>query len=175
MNISQRVLLALGFILFMGACGNSPSPDDVVELYLSKTSDRELKEALRRWELSEVGTAFVILDPEQQRVRMDGRRTLATELTEALGIPGPRLTWEQHEASYYDIRDGVPLVVEGPGEAEVATVEIRLMIERVGQATLEESLAFNLWKNPDEGWRITGLDKGLGVLEPFLDEVRASK
>ena len=169
------MLLALGFILFLGACGNSPSPNDVVDLYLSETSQEGVETALKRWELSEIGTAFVILDPEQQKVRMEGRRTLATGLTEALGIPGPRLTWEQHEASYYDIQDGVPLVVEGPRKAELATVETMLMIERVGQAALVERLAFNLWRNPDEGWRITGLDKGLRVLEPFLDEVRASQ
>jgi hypothetical protein len=106
---------------------------------------------------------------------MDGRRILATELTEALGIPGPRLMWQQIEASYYDIRDGVPLVIESPSEADLATIEIRLVIERVGQARLEERVAFNLWKSPGKGWRITGLDKGLGVLEPFLDEVRASQ
>jgi hypothetical protein len=175
LKIRQRVLLALSLILFLGACSNSPSPEDVVDLYLSETSQEGVETSLKRWELSEVGTAFVILDPEQMKVRMDGRRALATDLTEALGIAGSRLTWEQHEASYYDMRDGVPLVVEGPGKAELATVEIRLVIERVGQATLEESLAFNLWRNPDEGWRITGLDKGLSVLEPFLDEIRESE
>ena len=175
MTTRQHLLLALSLILFLGACSNSPSPEDVVDLYLSETSQQGLESALERWELSEVGTAFVILDPEQQRVRMDGRRILATALTEALGIPGPRLTWEQQEASYYDMRTGVPLVVEGHGKAELATVAIRLVIERVGQAALEESLAFNLWRSPEKGWRITGLDKGLGVLEPFLDEVRTSR
>ena len=169
------MVLALSLILLLSACSSSLSPEEVVALYLSETSHEGMEAALQRWELSEVGAAFVILDPEQQRVRMDGRRTLATDLTETLSIPGPRLTWEQHEASYYDIKSGVPLVVEGHGKAEMATVEIRLIIERAGQATLEESLAFNLWRNPDEGWRIAGLDKGLGILEPFLDEVRASQ
>ena len=177
LNIWQCVLLALGLILFLSACGNSgsTSPEEVVDLYLSETGQEGVESALKRWELSEVGTAFAILDPEQQRIRMDGRRTLATELTDALGIAGPRLTWEKHEASYYAMRDGVPLVVEGPGKAELATVDIRLVIERLGQAALEESLAFNLWRNPDKGWRITGLDKGLRVLESFLDEVRTSQ
>ena len=128
--------------------------------------------ALKRWELAEVGTAFVKLDAEQQRVRMDGRRTLAADLTEALGVSGPRLMWEQHKASYYDIRQRVALVVDGAGEAELATVEITLKVERSGEATLEESLAFNLWRNPDKGWRITGLDKGSAILKPFLDELR---
>ena len=91
-----------------------------------------------------------------------------------MGIPGPRLTWKQQEASYYDIRDGVAIVIEGPGKAELATVEISLIVERMGNAALEERLAFNLWRNPDEGWRITGLNKGLGVLKSFLDNVKAS-
>ena len=168
------MLLALGLILLLGACSNSPSPKDVVDLYLSKTNERELEEALQWWELSEVGTAFVILDPEQQEIRIAGRLVLANDLTEAMGIPGPRLTWKQQEASYYDIRDGVAIVIEGPGKAELATVEISLMVERMGNADLEERLAFNLWRNPDEGWRITGLNKGLGVLKSFLDNVKAS-
>jgi hypothetical protein len=175
LNIRLYVLLTLSLILILGACSNSSSPEDVVNLYLSETSQGEVEAALEMWELSEVGTAFVILDTEQREVRMDGRRTLSIELTEALSIAGPRVTWGQHEASYYDMRDGLPQVVEGPGKAEMATMEIRLVIEHVGQSALEERLAFNLWRNPDEGWRITGLDKGLRVLQPFLDEVRASQ
>jgi ABC-type oligopeptide transport system substrate-binding subunit len=169
------VLLTPVLVLFLGACSGSLSPEDVVDLYLSETRQRETEAAIKRWELSEVGAVFVVLDPEQQRVRMDGRRILATELTEALGIPGPRLMWEQVEAAYYDVRNGVPLAIESHTKADLATVEIRLMIERVGKARLEERAAFNLWKSPDSGWRITGLDKGLLVLEPFLDEVRASQ
>ena len=158
--------------LFLSACNGSPSPEEVVGLYLSETVQEGMETALQRWELSEVGTEFFTLDPEQNRIRMDGRRTLATDLTEVLGIPGPRLTWKQEGASYYVIRDGVPLVTHSLNEAVLATVEMRVAIEGNGKDTLEERLAFNLWKNPEDSWKITGLDKGSGVLEPFLDKVR---
>ena len=167
--------MLLVFVLFLGACSSSPSPGDVVELYLSATSDQESEEALKRWELHEVGAAFVTLGVEQEMVRMDARRILASDVTTVLGMAGKRLSWVQQDASYYDITKGVPLVVDGPGKAGLSTVEIKLMIERVGQARLKETLAFNLWKSPNKGWKITGLDKGLRVLEPFLDEVRMSQ
>ena len=172
MNVRQHALLMLGLILFLGACGISLSPEDVVDLYLSEASQEGSQTALERWELSEVGTEFFALDPGQQKIRMDGRRTLAIELTEALGIAGPRLAWEQEGATYYATRDGVPQEIKGAEEAGLATVEIRIVIGGSGNAALEERLAFNLWMNPDEGWRITGLDKGLPILRPFLDKVR---
>ena len=172
MNIHQRVLIALGLVLFLGACSSSPSPEEIVDLYLSETGQEGMEAALQRWELSELGPEFFSLDPEQQKIRMDGRRALAMELTEALAIPGPGLGWEQEGATYYATGDGLPRSIDGAGEAQLATIEIRLIIEGSGGAALEERLAFNLWRNPEEGWRITGLDKGLSVLRPFLEEIK---
>ena len=172
LKIRQHALLALSLILFLGACSSSLSPEEVVDLYLSETGQEGTETALMRWELSEVGTESFTLDPEQQKIRMDGRRMLAIELTEALGIPGPRLAWDQEGTSYYAIRAGVPLAIEGAKEADLATVEMKIVVEGNGTAALEESLAFNLWRNPEEGWRITGLDKGLPILRTFLDKVR---
>ena len=170
------MLLALSLFLFLGACSsNSPSPEEVVDSYLSETGQEEMEAALQRWELSEVGTESFTLDQEQQKIRMDGRRALAIELTEALAIPGSRLAWEQEGATYYATRDGVPRSIDGAGEAELATIEILIIIEGSGGAALEERLAFNLWRNPEEGWRITGLDKGLPILRPFLDKVREAE
>ena len=107
MNIHQRVLIALGLVLFLGACSSSPSPEEIVDLYLSETGQEGMEAALQRWELSELGPEF-----------------------------------------------------------------FSLIIEGSGGAALEERLAFNLWRNPEEGWRITGLDKGLSVLRPFLEEIK---
>lgn len=175
LNISRHVLLAFSLILLLGACNSSPSPKEVVDSYLSEVGQEGMEAALQRWEFSEVGTAFFTLDLEHQRIRMDGRRMLATALTKALGVPGPLLTWKQDGGTYYATRDGVPRAIKDAGEAEFATIEMRLIIVREGKATLEERLAFNLWRNPDKGWRITGLDKGLPMLRPFLDEVRESQ
>ena len=175
LNISRHVLLAFSLILFLGACNSSPSPKEVVDAYLSEVGQEGMEAALQRWEFSEVGTQFFALDPEHQRIRMDGRKMLATALTKALGVPGPLLTWKQDEGTYYATRDGVPRAIKDAGEAELATIEMQLIIVRGGKATLEERLAFNLWRNPDKGWRITGLDKGLPILRPFLDEVRESQ
>ena len=173
MNILQRALLILGLMLLLSACNSSSnSPEEVVDLYLSEIVQEGTEAALQLWELSEVGTEFFALDPGQQKIRMDGRRTLAIELTEALGIAGPRLAWEQEGATYYATRDGVPQEIKGAEEAGLATVEIRIVIGGSGNAALEERLAFNLWRNPEDGWRITGLDKGLPILRPFLDKVR---
>jgi hypothetical protein len=167
------VLIALALFLFLGACSSSgTSPEEVVDSYLSETGQEGTEAALQLWELSEVGTEFFALDQEQQKIRMDGRRALAIELTEALGIPGPRIAWEQEGAAYYTTRDGVPRSIDGPGEADLATIEMRIMIEGRSNAALEERLAFNLWRNPEKGWRITGLDKGLSVLRPLLEEIK---
>ncbi len=123
--------------------------------------------ALQRWELSELGTESFSSNPEQQRIRMDGRR--------ALGTAGPRLAWERERAAYYALRNGIPQVAEGANEADLAIIEMGIVAESGGSTPLEDSLAFNLWKNPEEGWRIIGLDKGLSMLRPFLDNVRKSE
>ena len=170
---SLSLPLVLGLTLLLGACRGSITPEDVVDLYLSDTNQGELEKALERWELSELGPNLVTLDAEQQRIRMDGRRELAAELTEALSGAGQRLRWERRGASYYDLGQGLPRSVEGPKEAELATVEIRVSIERAGAIGLEESVAFNLWRSSFKGWRIMSLDKGLPMLRPFLDEVKA--
>ncbi|MDA0988631.1 MAG: hypothetical protein O2783_05800 [Chloroflexi bacterium] len=175
MNIGRYVVMALSFMLLLGACSSSLSPEEVVDLFLSETGQQGMETALLRWELSEVGTESFTLDLEQQKVRMEGRRMLAVELTEALVIAEPRLSWEQGEASYYALRNGVPLITDSRNEADLATIEMKLVIEGSGKAALEESLAFNLWRNPEGGWRITGLDKGLSMLGPFLEEMRAGR
>ena len=134
-----------------------------------------MEAALQRWELSELGTESFSSNPEQQRMRMDGRSALATELTEALGTAGPRLAWERERAAYYALRNGIPQVAEGANEADLAILEMGIVAESGGSTPLEDSLAFNLWKNPEEGWRIIGLYKGLSMLRPFLDNVRKSE
>ena len=167
--------LVLGLTLLLGACRGSLTPEDVVDLYLSDTNQGEPEKALERWELSELGPDLATLDAEQQRIRMDGRRELATELTEALSSAGQRLSWEQLGASYYDLGQGLPRAIDGSKEAELATVEIRVSVERAGANALEDGVAFNLWRSSFKGWRIMSLDKGLSVLRPFLDEVKASQ
>ena len=56
----------------------------------------------------------------------------------------------------------------------MATVQVNLAVERGDVPALEEQLAFTMWKSADGGWRVTGLDKGLPVLEDFLNELRGS-
>jgi hypothetical protein len=173
LNIWRYVVMALSLLL--SACGISSSPEDTVNLYLSEAGQQGTEAAILLWELTEMGTESFTLDEEQQKIRMDGRRTLAIELTGALVITGSRLTWERERTSYYTLRAGVPLMTDSHKEANLATIEMRIVIENGEESPLEERLAFNLWAHPIDGWRITGLDKSLMALEPFLDGARQSK
>ncbi|MBI2856036.1 MAG: hypothetical protein HYX93_04240 [Chloroflexi bacterium] len=170
----SRLLLLTGLALLLAAvsCNDSLSPEDVVNLYLSEVNQGDRDDALQRWETSEVGPSPVALDPEQERVRLEGRREVAEELTQALVVAGQRLRWERVGASYYDLQDNIPSVREDPTDADLATIEMRLIVEGREGASLEESIAFNLWRVPEIGWHIMGLDKGLSVLEPFLNRLR---
>ena len=172
--LSPRLLLPIGlaFLLPAVSCSGSLSPEDVVNLYLSEVNQGDQDDALKRWETSEVGPSLAVLDPKQEQVRLKGRQALAVALTEALVIAGQRLRWEREDASYYDLQNGIPAVKDDDKNADLASIGIRLIVERRGEDDLEERVAFNLRKAPDQGWRITGLDKGLAVLEPFLDSLR---
>ena len=108
----------------------------------------------------------------QQSIRLESRRELAEALTEALSMAGDNLRWERSGLVIYDIRDGVASVTDDLDEANVATVQVNLAVDRSDVPALEEQLAFTLWKSADGGWRVTGLDKGLPVLEDFLNELR---
>ena len=169
------LLAAMVLALFLAACASSTPPAEVVDAYLSETKRGDVRQALEAWELSELGPAPVDLDPAQQSTRLDGRLELAKGLTEALSMAGDRLTWERSGLVYYDIRDGIANVTENVDEANVATVEVDLAIERGDSPTLEERLAFTLWRRADGSWRVTALDKGLMALRPFLDEVTTAE
>ena len=173
-RVSPRLLLPLGlvFLLSVASCSGSLSAENVVDLYLSDVNQGDKADALKRWELSQIGPSLVALDPEQERVRLEGRRDTSMELTEALVMAGQHLKWEQEGASYYYLQNEITVVEDDDKNATLATIEMRLIVERNEGAALEESIAFNLWKAPDEGWRITGLDKGLSMLEPFLENLR---
>ena len=165
----------LALALALGACGSSAPPEDVVDAYFSETKRGDVRQALAMWELSALGPAPVDLDPGQQSIRLDARRELAEALTEALSMAGDNLRWERSGLVLYDIRDGVASVTDDLDEANVATVQVNLAVECSDGPALEEHLAFTLWKSTDGGWRVTGLDKGLPVLEDFLSELRSMR
>ena len=164
----------LALALLLAGCAASTPPEEVVDAYLSETKRGDVRQALEMWELSALGPAPVDLDPGQQSIRLESRRELAEALTEALSMAGDNLRWERSGLVIYDIRDGVASVTDDLDEANVATVQVNLAVERGDGPALEEQLAFTLWKSSDGGWRITGLDKGLPVLEGFLDKLRGS-
>ena len=165
---------ALVLALLLGACSGSAPPEDVVDAYFSETKRGDVRQALEMWELSALGPAPVDLDPGQQSIRLDARRELAEALTDALSMAGDNLGWERRSFVLYDIRDGVASVTDDLDEANVATVQVNLAVERSDVPALEEQLAFTLWRSADGVWRVTGLDKGLPVLEGFLNELRGS-
>ncbi len=174
---SLRPLLlfaTLALALLLAACAASTPPEEVVDAYLSDTMRGDARTALERWELSELGPAPIDLDPAQQSIRLEARQELAETLTEALSAAGDALRWERSGLALYDIRDGIANLTENANEANVATVEANLAVERSDGEDIEEQLAFTLWKGADGGWIITGLDKGLPVLEGFLEELRSS-
>ena len=166
---------ALGLALLLGACSGSAPPEDVVDAYFSETKRGDVRQALEMWELSALGPAPVDLDPGQQSIRLDARRELAEALTDALSMAGDNLGWERRSFVLYDIRDGVASVTDDLDEANVATVQVNLAVERSDVPALEEQLAFTLWRSADGVWRVTGLDKGLPVLEGFLNELRSMR
>ena len=84
------------------------------------------------------------------------------------------LSWERSGVVLYNLAEGIPAVTESADEAQVATVEVVLTLNRDDAADVEEALAFTLWRRSDDGWLVTGLDKGLAVLEEFLEELKAS-
>ena len=173
--VPLALLPALALALLLGACGSSAPPEDVVDAYFSETKRGDVRQALEMWELSALGPAPVDLDPAQQSIRLDARRELAEALTEALSMAGDNLRWERSGLVIYDIRDGVASVTDDLDEANVATVQVNLAVDRSDVPALEEQLAFTLWKSADGGWRVTGLDKGLPVLEDFLNELRSKR
>jgi hypothetical protein len=168
------LLTALVLAILLGACSGSAPPEDVVDAYFSETKRGDVRQALEMWELSALGPAPVDLDPGQQSIRLESRRELAEALTEALSMAGDNLRWERSGLVLYDIRDGVASVTDDLDEANVATVQVDLSMERSDGPALEEELAITLWRSADGGWRVTGLDKGLPVLEDFLKELRGS-
>ena len=173
--VPLALLPALALALLLGACSGSAPPEGVVDAYFSETKRGDVRQALAMWELSALGPAPVDLDPGQQSIRLDARRELAEALTEALSMAGDNLRWERSGLVLYDVRDGVASVTDDLDEANVATVQVNLAVERSDGPALEEHLAFTLWKSADGGWRVTGLDKGLPVLEDFLNELRSMR
>ena len=165
----------LALALLLAACAASTPPEEIVDAYLSDTVRGDARTALERWELSQLGPAPLDLDPAQRSVRLEARRELTGELTEALSAAGERLRWESSGLVLYDIRDGIANLTENADDANVATVEVSLSVERGESEGVEEQLAFTLWKGADGVWSITGLDKGLPVLEEFLEELRDSR
>ena len=170
--VTLAFLTALVLALLLGACSGSAPPEDIVDAYFSETKRGDVRQALEMWELSALGPAPVDLDPGQQSIRLDARRELAETLTDALSTARDNLRWERSGLLLYDIRDGVASVTDDLDEANVATVQVDLSMERSDGPALEEELAITLWRSADGGWRVTGLDKGLPVLEDFLSELR---
>ena len=166
------LLAAAALSLFLVSCAAADRPAEVVEAYLSGAASGDAVRALERWELSELGPAPADLAPEQSATRVEGRRELAQVLTNALAAAGDDVSWQRSGLVLYDLADGMPTVTENADEAQVATVEIALTLERGDAGAVEEALAFTLWRRADNGWLVTGLDKGLAVLEEFLEELR---
>ena len=117
-----------------------------MDAYFSETKRGDVRQALEMWELSALGPAPVDLDPGQQSIRLESRRELAEALTEALSMAGDNLRWERSGLLLYDIRDGVASVTDDLDEANVATVQVNLAVERSDGPALEEQLALTLWK-----------------------------
>ena len=163
-------LLVLCLVLV--SCTSAPSPEEVVISYLSDSHLGDTDEALSVWDLSEVVTVMSDLDPEQQESRLNNRVVLATELTDALSTSGHRLRWEKDRSYYYVTKNGGVRFVENSGEANMATIEMQIIIDPIGKKFAEEDLAFNLWRTPKEGWRIIGLDKAPRALQPILDQLK---
>ena len=168
------LLAAAALSLLLASCGGAAGPAEVVEAYLSDSASGDADKALERWELSELGPAPSDIGPEQATTRVEGRRELAQALTSALTAAGGDVSWERSGLVFYNLAEGVPDVAESADEAQVATVEIALTLERGEEADVEETLAFTLWRRADNGWLVTGLDKGLAVLEEFLEELRSN-
>ncbi len=168
------LLAAAALSLLLVSCAGAAGPAEVVEAYLSDAASGDAVKALERWELSELGPAPADLAPEQAAVRVEGRRQLAQALTNALVAAGDDVSWQLSGLVLYDLADGMPTVTEDADEAQVATVEMTLTLERGDEAAVEEALAFTLWRRADNGWLVTGLDKGLAVLEEFLEELRGN-
>ncbi len=160
--------------LLLAACAAPAQPEAVVRGYLADAASGDAEAALLRWELSELGPAPADLAPGQSEIRVEGRRQLAHALTDALAAAGDDLDWETTGLILYDLAEGIAVVTESTDEAEVATVDSSLTLRRGDAATVQESLAFTLWRRADGGWRVTGLDKGLAVLEDFLEQLESS-
>ena len=105
----------------------------------------------------------------------EARQELAVALTDALSAAGERLQWERSGLALYDIRDGIANLTEVVDEANVATVDVSLSVEGSESEDVKERLVFTLWRGADGVWSVTGLDKGLPVLEGFLEELRSSR
>ena len=165
-------LLILWLVLV--ACTSASSPEEVIHSYLSDVNLGDVDAALSVWEFSEVGTVISDLDPEQQKIRLDSREILATELTDALSKSVHRLRWGKDRSYYYGTKNGVVGLVESSSEANMATIGMQIIIEPTGKEFVQEYLAFNLWRNPEEGWRITGIDKAPNALQPILEQLRES-
>ena len=161
----------LALALLLAACAASTPPEEIVDGYLSDTTRGDARAALERWELSQLGPTPIDLDPGQHSVRLEARRELAQALTEALSAAGDALRWKRIGLALYDIRDGIANLTENADDANVATVKVSL----TDGTFIEEHLAFTLWKDADGDWSITGLDKGLPVLEEFLEKLRGNK
>ena len=110
-----------------------------MDAYFSETKRGDVRQALEMWELSALGPAPVDLDPGQQSIRLESRRELAETLTEALSMAGDNLRWERSGLLLYDIRDGVASVTDDLDEANVATVQVNLSVERSDGPALEEA------------------------------------
>ena len=167
------LLAAVVLSLLLAACASASAPEDVVDDYLSDATGGDAEGALERWELSELGPAPEDLAPEQATTRVEGRRRLAQALTDALLAAGDDLRWEISGHVLYDLAEGVTVVTGSADEADVATVEVALTMQRSDAAALEERLAVTLWHRADGGWRVTGLDKGLVALEGLLEELES--
>ena len=173
---SVLALLAAAVLsLVLASCADAAGPAEVVEAYLSDAASGDADKALEQWELSELGPAPGDIAPEQATTRVEGRKELAQALTSALASAGDDLGWERSGLVFYNLADGIPAVAESADEAQVATVEVALTLERGDEAIVKETLAFTLWRRADNGWLVTGLDKGLAVLEGFLEDLRPSR